>query len=232
MKIKGRYNTLIIIGIMFVIWNILVLVIPKELKECGNLFWWGYAFTSIAFVAVAGSVFYLKLGKGVTFAETVPAHLVTFGYFGIALIMNIIFMIINKGEASVAVIVANAVLLLLACALFIVANLAMNHISSNREKVQKNVRSIKLLAIKVGQIASKATDPEIKKALYELKEKIEYSDPMTVPDIEPLNDELGSKIDELDYLVGSGSDEETLKSKIASTVAKLQERNDTLRALK
>ena len=230
-KLQGRYFTLIIIGIFFVLWNVLVFTIAN-LKEARHYFWFGYAFIFLAFLVAAGTTWLFKGGKNVTFSVLTPVYLFTIIYFIITFILNTIFMIICTGTNAKAIVIPNVVVILLYAAIMVVAYVGMSHIKNTNAVIDEKVAALKLSAIKVGQIAAIAEDGEVISALNGLREAIEYSDPMGIPVTAALEADINFKIAEIGSAVENGDEKEIILKKINFAFNKLKERNETLRAMK
>lgn len=230
-KIAGRYITLGIEAIIFVVWNILSWTLTN-LHEANAYFYCGYAFTFLAFLLTAGVTFYFKISKNVIFSVLTPLYVANTVYFLITFIMNAIFMGIAKGENAAAVVVPNVVVLLLYVIAIAVSYLGVSHISENNKVIDQKVAQLKITAIEIGQIASIATDLNVKNALLELKDAVEYSDPIGVSGTQAAESDFNCKISEIRTLVESQCSNEDIQRKIYSARLKLRERNELLRALK
>lgn len=230
-KLAGRFTALIVEGVFFLIWNILVLTLA-DLKEAKVFFWCGYGFTFLAFLLVAGVLFFLKSGKNVFFSVLMPAYIVSGLYFAATFVMDAIFMGISTGTNAKAVVIPNVVVLLLYVAAMAVAYVAVSHIGENNRVIDEKVAKLKHTAIAVGQIAAIATDAEVKAALAALREGVEYSDPMGVDATAAMEDDLNNKIVEIKVLVEGGYDKEMIITRIEAARNKLNERNEILRSLK
>lgn len=230
-KLAGRYYALIIEAILFVLWNILVFTLA-DLKEANVFFWCGYGFTFLAFLLVAGVMFFLKADKNVIFSVLMPSYIVSGLYFVITFVMNAIYMGIATGTNAKAVVIPNVVVLFLYIAAMVVAYIAISHIGGNNRVIDEKVAKLKTTAIAVGQIAAIATDGEVKAALAALRESVEYSDPMGVPATASMEDDLNNKIVEIKVLVEGGYEKDMILSRIAAARNKLTERNEILRASK
>lgn len=230
-KLSGKYNVPIIMGILFVIWNILVWTLT-DLKKANAFFYCGYGFTAFAFLLIAGVFLFLKLNKNVIFSVVMPAYIATGLYFAITFIMNLIFMIISSGDNVKAVVIPNVILLLLYCIAMVIAYFAISHIGNNNKVIDEKVAALKLTAIKIRQIAAITTDTEVKHSLTTLCEAVEFSDPMGIPATSAMENEFSNMVSEIGVFIENGLEKNLIMSKIRSAKNKLQERNETLIALK
>lgn len=230
-KIKNRFLSVIIWAIFFVIWNVLVFVIP-DLSTAKANFWCPYVFTAIAFILVAVLMCYFKLSKNVIFNVLAPVYIVAGAYMAITLIMNTIFMCFPTGENLKASLIPNIVLLLLFVAAEIVVYMAYSHIKGDSEKTYAKVRSLRTLAVSVSSLEYLAKDSEVKSKVKALAEAVKYSDPMGVEETAEAEDELKAQIEVVKTLLNAEADKDAALSAIAKADALLKTRNELLRAVK
>lgn len=230
-KLSGRYAALIILGVLFVIWNILVWTLTN-LKVANVYFYCGYGFVCLAFLLVAGVIFLTKLKKNVIFSVAFPTYIASGAYFAIIFIMNTIFMCFPWGYNVKAIVIPNVIILLLYIAAMVIAYFALSRIGKNNDVIDQKVRTLKITAIEIGQIAAITEDSGLKKLLLELREAVEYSDPMGVDGTASLEDDFSKKIAEIRMLVEGNYEIDLTASKINAAKNKLRERNELLRSLK
>lgn len=230
-KIAGKFTSLIVVGIIFVVWNILVWTL-SDLKEANVFFYCGYGFTVLAFLIVAGVPFLFRMSKNGTFNVVFPAYIVTGIYFCIAFILNMIYMIISVKTNAKAVVIPNVIILLLYVALMFILYFAFSHIVGHNKVIDEKVYTLKRTVVEIGQIAAIAQDPEVKKQLLELKEMADYSDPLGVSGTASLENEFSNKIAEIRMLVEGAYEKDLIVNKIKMAQNKLRERNELLRAMK
>lgn len=230
-KISGRYVALGIEAIIFVVWNVLSWTLTN-LEEANVYFYCGYGFMFLAFLLTAAVTFYFKISKNVIFSVLTPLYIANAVYFFISLIMNSIFMGIAKGANAVAVVVPNVIVLILYVVAIAISYLGVSHISENNKVIDQKVAQLKITAIEIGQIASIATDVNVKNALLELKDAVEYSDPIGVSGTKDAENDFSFKVSEIRSLIENEYPSEDIQRKIYSAKLKLRERNELLRALK
>ncbi len=230
-KLKGRYSTLIVIGVIFAIWNILVWTLA-DLEKAKVFFYCGYGFTFLAFLLVAGVLFFLKLNKNVIFNVLIPVYIVSAVYFAITFIMNAIYMGISSGTNATGVVIPNIIVLLLYVAAMAAAYFAVSHIGGNNKVIEQKVAILKTTAIEIGQIAAITEDSGLKKSLLDLREAVEYSDPLGVDGTASVEEDFSKKIAEIRMLIEGNYEVNLIATKIRAAKNKLCERNELLRSLK
>lgn len=231
MKNFIKKNTFFLVWLIFMaIFNVIALAVP-DLSECSTLFWWGFAFINIAFVAVAVVSFALKMDNTKIFNNVFFAYALSIGYFAITLIYNVILMFVNEGNAIWAI-VPNVVIVLVYVALMIVSNRAVTHMSEDAKVVQEKVGNLRVNVVKISTLLYKVTDADVKKALTNLKETLDYSDPMGVAATADIEAEFEGSLDVLKELISSGTEKEGVLNAINDSLALLKARNDLLKASK
>ena len=230
-KFVNKYAALLIFAILFVIWNILVWTLA-DLEKAKVFFYCAYGFTFLSFVLVGCALAFIKINKNTILSVLVPAYIASALYFAVALIMNVIYMCFPDKEYALAIVLPNIILVLIYVAAMIVAFKATSHISGNNKVVQEKVAKLKLTGIEIAQIATIAKDEEVKKALMSLKESVDYSDPIGVDGTAGLEEEFSKKVAELRMLTEGGYEKDLILNKVDAAKNKLNERNQTLKALK
>jgi len=230
-KISNRVLSMIVVGLIAVIFNVLVFVI-KDMDNAGGNFWGGYAFTMVAFAVIAGLMFFTKLNKNAIANVFAPIYIISFVYLAITLVLNCIFICLDKDTNPTAMIVINVILLLVYIIIAIVIFMGMRHITNDSKKVYENVKNLKTVAIKVSSLTYLAKDADIKSKIMALKEAVDYSDPMGVEETKGVETEFEGQIDVIKMLLTSNADAEALNDAINGATALLEQRNAMLRAAK
>ena len=148
MKNFIKKNTFFLVWLIFMaIFNVIALAVP-DLSTRSTLFWWGFAFINIAFVAVAVVSFALKMSSTKIFNNVFFVYALSIGYFAVTLIYNVILMFVNEGSAIWAI-VPNVVIVLVYVALMIVSNRAVTHMSEDAKVVQEKVGNLRVNVVKI-----------------------------------------------------------------------------------
>ena len=225
-----KHTFLLVWVVLMAIFNVLALAIP-DLSACNAGFWCGFVFTNIAFVVVAVVSFALTLNNTKIFNNVFFVYLLSIGYVVVSLVMNTIFMAVN-GEGVKWVIVLNVIVILLYAVLMILSNRAVTHMSEDAKVVQEKVSNLRLNVVKISTLLYKVTDADVKKALNNLKETLDYSDPMGVAATADIEAEFEASLDVLKELISSGTEKEGVLNAIGDSLALLKARNDLLKASK
>ena len=217
--------------IIFVVYSVITFIIWGDNKEAG--FWIGWWFALIA-TAITTSMPYLmvKSGKEVkSILDGFSVHFVTLCYFGAALVLGLLCMILNDNAVTLQVILQ--IVLLAAYGFFIIASFMGKNIISGIEQEQKEkVYFIKSIATDINIVAGKITDPELKAKAEKLAENVRFSDPMSNDALAGLEASISTKVEELKDAVADGKPAEEIKAIIERLEEKFLERNEKCKLLK
>lgn len=234
---KYKYLTLIIEGILFLIWNILVWTLCPlifGMSRAASYFWIAYTFNVVAFVSTAVVLYVIKGNKYSTFSVRSPAYVFSAIYFFVTIAMNSVFIALafHIRMNIAASLTPNLVIFLLYVAAVIISLVSISRNQTLNKEIDEKYTSLKSLGIKVGTVATLAEDADVKRALYALREAIDYSDPMGKSETKSSEADLNSKVDEIQLMVESGDPKEAILKKITAANTILAARNETLRLAK
>jgi len=197
--IKNKKFGYIILVIAFVLFNVIVFAIPTVKSSA---FWIAYSFTVVAFAAQM-AIWKVAFNKAYTLKSRflgLPLIHVGLVYLILQLITFIVFMSLPT-IASWIPVVTCAIVLGLSGIFLISTDLGREEVVRVEEKVQRKVSTLKELQLDVEMIAEAQSDPEARKVLKELAEKIRYSDPISDNSLAPLEEEIKSKVSALNSKV-------------------------------
>ncbi len=228
--IKNKYLTAIIVGIFAVIYNILVFVI-KDMDNAGGNFWGGYVFTMLAFVVVAGLSCLTSLSKSRSLANYSPVYFGAIAYFVISLIVNIIFICLDKDTNTTAMIVINVILVLLFGAYAILMYMSIRHMGQTSQKIAEKRQQANVMEISLGSLIDMAKDAQVKQSLVELQERVRYGGRVgsdAPAEVLSAQDSLKNQIEVIKILLSSGADSEALLTAIEQAKNLLRTRDELL----
>lgn len=232
-KLSGRFYSLIVLAIVFVIWNILAwaCVDWKTIKP-DVFFYCGYGFIALSFVLVGCVLAFYRAKKNVIFSVLLPSYLVSGAYMLINFIFNTVLMCMPEKDNVKVAVMPNAILLLLFVIGMVVCYIAIAHIGGKNDVIDKQVSAIKTLSVELGQIAALSDDAEVRQAIAALREEVDYSDPIGVEATADLEKDVNKGVAEIRMLVEGKYDSALVKDKVTATRNKLRQRNELLRASK
>lgn len=217
--------------IVFVVYSVITFLIWGDNKETG--FWIGWVFALIATgITTAMPYLMVKSGKEVkSILDGFSVHFVTLCYFGAALVLGLLCMILNDNAITLQVILQ--IVLLAAYLFFIAASFVGKNIISGVEEEQKEkVYFIKSIASDLGLVASKIQDENLKKKAEKIAEIAKFSDPMSNQALAGLETTISTKVEELKDAVSDGKPVEEIEKIIDRLEEKFLERNEKCKLLK
>ena len=229
-----KHTKLVIWAIFMVIFNALALLIPhNKLGDATVAFWGGFAFINVAFVGIGVVLFALQLDKTTIFSNTVMVYVFSAIYFIITFILNLIYMIVfDAKNFYLEVFLPNGIIIALYIAAMLVANAAMRHMSAVTKHTETKVAARRLTTAKVEFIMNNAENEVVKKALFDLKEDVQYSDPIGNESTVSLEQDFENQLNLIEQLIAGEAAEEAILKAIKLAKNKLQFRNETLKANK
>lgn len=192
---KNRGMAYTVLGIAFILFNVLAFVIPTEKTPT---FWTAYIFSVIAFAAQIGIWHFTFKGAETLKSKFLGIPLIHIGiiYLVIQLVAFAIFMAVPTIPSWIAVIVC-ALILGISAICLISGETARDEINRVEEKVSQKVFFIKDLQVDVELLAEQEADDATKSDLIKLAEKIRFSEPMSNNALAELETKISSKISEL-----------------------------------
>ena len=212
-----------VLGIVCVLFNVIAFAIPTA--KTGT-FGVAYAFSVVAFASQIG-IWKVALGKEDTLKSKFlgfPVVHIGIVYLIVQTVVFAVFMAVPTLPVWSAIVVC-ALVLGISAICMISAEAGRSEIERIETKVKQKVFYIKSLQVDVELLANNESDDAIKEALQKLAEKIRFSDPMSLPELETLEKELADKTNTLK----TTADKLTVISEID---ALLVERNAKIKILK
>ena len=212
-----------VLGIVFVLFNVIAFAIPTV--KTGT-FWVAYAFSVVAFASQIG-IWKVALGKEDTLKSKFlgfPVVHIGIIYLIVQTIVFAVFMAVPTLPVWSAIVVCALVLGIFAICM-ISAEAGRGEIERIETKVKQKVFYIKSLQVDVELLAKNESDSAVKAGLEKLAEKIRFSDPMSLPEMESIEKEIADKTNTLK----TTADKLTV---IAGIDALLAERNAKIKILK
>lgn len=233
-KVQNRFLSAIIIGIVAVMYSILVFVI-KDMDRAGKNFWGGYIFTMVAFAITAGVLCFTKISHSKTIATQLPLMTAAGAYLIITLLVNIIFLCLDKDSNATAMIVINVLLLLAFIIYFIVMYMFSRGASEASQRVTEVKQTANMMEISVASLIMLAKDESVKKALEQLKERVKYGErihPGARPEVQSAHQQVNTQIEVVRTLLMSGADSSTVLSAVEQCKSLLLIRDEMISKLR
>ena len=214
-------------AVLFVIFNVIAFVSPGwvGVEKYTASFWTGYIVITLAFIGQLACAWKAFNTDNLTkFFYNVP--LITISYSGLVatFICGGICMLFSNLFGWVALFVCLAVVAITVLAI-IKAGTAGEMVEEIDRKIETKTAFIKNLRVDAEMLAAKEENPEAKKALSSLAEKIRYSDPMSNPALADIENEILYKFNALKTSENKTSD-------VKEILLLLEERNKKCRMVK
>ena len=234
MKKNFKYFGIIwIVG--FVLFNAITFLIPNEIFGVTRfdkvVFWIAYALIILSFIAelITACKFIKDDSNDKTFLN-IP--LLRTGYMAIivSLIVGLAFMIFPVLPAWIGAIVCLIVAgyFVIAC---VNAGAVANIVAEIDVKVKTKTAFIRMAIVEAENILARATTAEIKAEAKKVYEALKYSDPMSNPALDDIEQEIDNDLKELKKAAMVGDVTKVL-SVTASILLNVKERNSRCKALK
>ncbi len=191
---KNKTRGIIILLIAFAVLTAVLLVIPTEESSA---FWISYGFSAFAF-AVQILIWNIGFKNGESLKSKflgIPVIHIGTTYLIVQSLLTVVFRFVQV-QSWVSVVVS-VVIISIFSVLMISSQAARDEINRVEEKVKAKIGFIRLIQCDVELLANTETDPETKKSLEDLAEKIRFSDPMSNEQLKPIEEKIAGKITEL-----------------------------------
>lgn len=214
-------------AVLLVVFNVIAFVSPGwvGVEKYSSSFWIGYIVITLAFLGQLACAWRAFNTDNLTkFFYNVP--LITVSYAGLVatFICGGICMLLSNLFGWVALLVC-----LVAVAITVLAVMKAGTAGEIVEEIDKKIETktafIKNLRVDAEMLAAKEENPEAKKALSSLAEKIRYSDPISNPALADIENEILHKFSELKTSENKTDD-------VRKIVLLLEERNKKCRMMK
>jgi len=226
-KNKGMFFASVFI--ILAVFNVVVFVIPFNK---GGGFWTGYGFSMLAMLLTAAVGFYAfdrETLKSKFYG--IPLISVVWRYLIIQLIIGLVEMVLDFIPIPFQYGLAANTILLGACLLgLFTVEAAKDEIERIDTQVKEKVFYIKSLQADVEGLVGRASDDSLKKILKELVETIQYSDPMSSPQLSAIENKIDGRAAALTDAVEK-ADNDTVKALCNELQQLFAERNRKCKVL-
>ena len=221
---KGTVRSIAVLAILLVIYLLIVFVIPFEHSP---VFWVSFVFTLLAFAlsSAAAYIGFIKQPDAKSKFYGFPIIKIAAIYLLCQVVTGLLFSLISQWWMPVWIPVLLYAIGLGAAAIGLIsADAVVEQIQTQDQQLKKDVTLMRGLQSKVSQMKAQCEDPAAAKAVAELSEALQYSDPVSSDAIQEAEADLSAAIDELQSAVVDGDSEVTQKL-CRKAAALLNERN-------
>ncbi|MCR5321986.1 MAG: hypothetical protein K6E85_01695 [Lachnospiraceae bacterium] len=215
---KQLKNSIICASIIALIWIVAALLF-------NDIYWGGFIFGIIAIVITFGYIFLFRTrsirNEEVDFIPLICA----IGYLLVALVMNVVFMLSGSNDSVKLLVLLNILLILIFAAAIYFAGRYADGVAEKTEKLIEKKKNTANASLQTAALLSISSDPDIKKALKDLKTKIDYSGNTTQAITQSAEEEFISKIEEIKTAVINKEDKLKILDMISDANRIWSERN-------
>ncbi len=219
----------------FVLFNAITFLIPNEVfgvtRFDKGVFWIAYALITLSFIAqLLTAYIFIKDDSKEKMFLNIP--LLRTGYTAIivSVIVGLIFMIFPVLPAWIGAIVCLFVAgyFVIAC---VNASTASNVVAEIDEKIKTKTIFTRMAIVEAENIFARATTAEIKAETKKVYEALRYSDPMSNPVLDDIEQEIDKGLKELKQAVIGGDNVQTANT-VTELLLLIKERNSKCKLLK
>lgn len=197
---KARNTFLIIWAICFVLYNVIVFVVPNE-NYGTESFWIGYALITVALVGnLACSFIALNSKTNAKLFNNIPLITTSIVETVVSSIAGAIFIAV-PGIKSWAVVVVSAVILAISAIVSVIAKSTADTVSDVDDKIKKQTSFIKGITLDAELLMSSAGNDEIKAEIKKVYEAFRFSDPMSSDALNDVEDRIQNQFNLLQEVV-------------------------------
>lgn len=220
---KGTVRSLIILAILLVLY-LLITFVPPYVH--GGVFWVSFVFTMLAFILayVAAYIGFIRQPDAKSKFYGFPIVKIAALYLLSQVVIAFAFTLNGQYVPAWIPTIIYAVMLAAAAIGLVSADAVVEQIQTQDQQLKKDVTLMRGLQSKVSQMKAQCEDSSAAKAVAELSEALQYSDPVSSDAIGEAEADLSAAIDELQSAVVDG-DSEVIQKLSRKAMALLNERN-------
>ncbi len=227
-----KFQLVIPVAILGVIWTVLVLVLA-DYEKAEGYFWCGFAFGLLAFIIVGAFMYLIPKKNNNTVRESgYLAYIYTIAYGVIAVILNTVFVIISSVETVVLPLVLNFILLAVYAGIMWFTLNHMSRVSTLGKTITDKVVSVQMIAVQIGSCVDLAEDEDIRAELKKLKEFVDYSDQVGISATKETEERFRNKIFEIQTMIEEKEEKEAILKEIKSASHLWKTRNSMIATLR
>ena len=193
---KTAIRTLVVLAIVLVVFSVVAFVLPFTKN---GVFWLAYVMGVIA-IAAQAYMLYTAFAKGESVKSKFygyPVARIGVVYLAAQLVLSLIAMIAAPYLPVWIPVIVFVVMLGAAAIGFIATDAIRDEVERQDGKIKADVSYMRDLQSRVGALNAQLTDEELIAAVRELADALRYSDPVSKPELQEIEAELFSCVDEL-----------------------------------
>ena len=211
-----------VLSLVFVLYQVLVFSIPRPETDT---FWIGWGFFVLAFALMCGQIMLAAWRNPTEEKVFFAAPSLWFGlvYLGLQLILSFLLTFLPIFSITFAW-TSEIVLLLVALIVVGVTLFAKETVMAKEQNIKQKRLFVQWLAADLHDMLPSVKTAAVEKALRKLEEAVRYSDPMSSPVLEPMEQELQRAVYDLRNLLAGGEEADCL-AQLQRMTQQLADRN-------
>ena len=219
----------------FVLFNAITFLIPNEVfgvtRFDKGVFWIAYALITLSFIVQLITAHkFIKDDSNEKNFLNIPLLRTGYSAITVSILVGIIFMVFPVLPAWIGAIVC-----LLVAGYFVIAcvkaSAVANVVAEIDEKIKTKTAFMRLAVVEAENIMARATTTEIKIETKKVYEALRYSDPMSNPALDDIEQDINNGLKELKKAVAD-SDHEKVLTAVVNILLNIKERNSKCKMLK
>ena len=212
-----KNSMLVISGLAGLLW-ILIMLLNVNYEESGSVVWSGFVFGVFAFAVVGYSVIAYQKNtvKGLTIESKAPAYASMAVYLLGAAVMNGVYMLANQEIKLTMVFLTNIGAFLIYGAVMILELRYFIRLSELSKKTIENGAACKVYLNRIYTMSAQTDNENIKKALNELKEVLNYGEKVGTKETQRVEYEFDLMLNEAERMISEGAEEKLLLEKLGA----------------
>ena len=211
---KGNKICSLVLAVFAALWTVSILVFV-DFEDAGFYFWGGLCFGLIAIIlgAVVNAFISSRANRNTTEIEMLPIY-VTAVYVVISVIFNAIFVYLKDGDYNIAIPVVNVVAMVAYMAVIYSLGQYADRVVATGNAVGSKTSKYGMITTKMAQLLGMCKDPDVKKRVLDLKQKVDYSNNLSQEVSVYEEEDFYNVITNIESMLVDGSSKEDIMSLI------------------
>ena len=211
---KGNKICSLVLAAFAALWTVSILIFV-DFEDAGFYFWGGLCFGLIAIIlgAVVNGFISLRSNRNTTEIETLPIY-VTAVYVVIGVIFNAIFVYLKDGDYNIAIPVVNVVAMVAYMVVIYSLGQYADRVVATGNAVGSKTSKYGMITTKMAQLLGMCKDPDVKKRVLDLKQKVDYSNNLSQEVSVYEEEDFYNVITNIESMLVDGSSKEDIMSLI------------------
>lgn len=211
---KGNKICSLVLTVFAALWTLSILIFV-DFEDAGFYFWGGLCFGLIAIIlgAVVNVFISSRAGRNTTEIEMLPIY-VTAVYVIISVIFNAIFVYLKDGEYNIAIPVVNVVAMVAYMVVIYSLGQYADRVVAVSSAVGSKTSKYGMITTKMSQLLGMCKDPDVKKRVLDLKQKVDYSNNLSQEVSVYEEEDFYNVITNIESMLVDGSSKEDIMSLI------------------